>query len=225
MARTETTPERAARQIRDLIKDHQMQAGESLPAQRELAHELGLSRASLREALATLETLGMIRVQAGKGAFVADPGNRLSTRGDAAKQAARVYQFRLAIEPYVAGLAAQARNLDHITALANSIEDMHSALDKDDLIGAARSDTEFHRILLDASGNPLFHDAMRPAANSIHENQMLPFTNPAAIRAPLEEHTQILRHIRDRNPSGARDAMHFHVLSAATRAGIAFLRP
>ena len=52
-----------------------------------------------------------------------------------------------------------------------------------------------------------------------------PSANAAAIKAPLREHGQILRYVRDRNPSGARDAMHFHVLSAATRANIAFLRP
>ena len=46
-----------------------------------------------------------------------------------------------------------------------------------------------------------------------------------AIAAPLAEHEQVLRYVREHNPSGARDAMHFHVLSAATRAKIAFLRP
>ncbi|MFC4235068.1 FadR/GntR family transcriptional regulator [Thalassospira xianhensis] len=225
MSRIETTPERAARAIRNLIKSNDLGPGDSLPAQRELATTLGISRASLREALATLEAMGLIRVQAGKGAYVADPHDGLPRDDNQKRQAAQVYQFRLAIEPYVAGLAAQARTRDHLIALQHSIDDMQAAFETDDLITAANADTEFHEILLSASGNPLFAAAIFPTAQTIHENQMLPFANAAAIKAPLREHEQILRYVRDRNPSGARDAMHFHVLSAATRANIAFLRP
>jgi DNA-binding FadR family transcriptional regulator len=225
MPRALSAPEHAARRIRELIKTKNLQAGDSLPGQRDLARDLGISRASLREALATLEALGLVRIRAARGAFVADPATRQLPSGDHARHAAQVYQFRLAIEPYVAGLAAQSRSRDHLDALAASIADMADALTQDDLITASRADIEFHQILLGASGNPMFGEAMAPAADTIHENQMLPFANPAAISAPLREHEQILRYIRDRNPSGARDAMHFHVLSAATRAGIAFLRP
>ncbi|WP_417834508.1 FadR/GntR family transcriptional regulator [Thalassospira xiamenensis] len=225
MSRTETAPERAARAIRNLIKSNGLGPGDSLPAQRELATDLGISRASLREALATLEAMGLIRVLAGKGAYVADPHDGMPRDDNQKRQAAQVYQFRLAIEPYVAGLAAQARTRDHLIVLQRSIDDMQTAFEADDLITAANADTEFHEILLSASGNPLFAAAIFPAAQTIHENQMLPFANAAAIKAPLREHEQILRYVRDRNPSGARDAMHFHVLSAATRANIAFLRP
>ncbi|MFV1851864.1 MAG: FadR/GntR family transcriptional regulator [Thalassospira sp.] len=225
MIRSETTPERAARDIRNLIKNKGLKAGDSLPAQRSLALELGISRTSLREALATLEALGMVHIHAGKGVYIADRQTHTPRDQIKSRQAAQVYQFRLAIEPYVAGLAAQMRTKDHLSALQSSIDDMRAALDADDLIAAAMADTDFHEILLLASGNPMFADAMHPAAQTIHENQMLPFANASAIAAPLAEHEQVLRHIREHNPSGARDAMHFHVLSAATRAKIAFLRP
>lgn len=225
MKRSETAPERAVRDIRDLIKLRNLTAGDALPAQRSLAVELGISRTSLREALATLEALGLVHIHAGKGVFVADRQTHTPLDDNRKKQAAQVYQFRLAVEPYVAGLAAQMRNKEHLAALHNSINEMRDALDTDDLIAAASADTEFHEILLAASGNPMFADAMHPAAQIIHENQMLPFANAAAIAAPLSEHEQILLYIREHNPSGARDAMHFHVLSAATRARIAFLRP
>tara|TARA_R110002049_G_scaffold210604_2_gene381612 strand:+ start:21299 stop:21982 length:684 start_codon:yes stop_codon:yes gene_type:complete len=225
MKRSETAPERAARDIRNLIKRRELKAGEALPAQRSLAAELGISRTSLREALATLEALGMVHTHAGKGVFVADRKTHIPLDQHRNQQAAQVYQFRLAIEPYVAGLAAQMRTNEHLAALEVSISDMRNALDGDDLIAAATADTEFHEILLAASGNPMFADAMHPAAHIIHENQMLPFANATAIAAPLSEHEQVLRFVREHNPSGARDAMHFHVLSAATRAQIAFLRP
>jgi len=225
MARSETAPERAARDIRNLIKNNDLKAGDSLPAQRVLATELGISRTSLREALATLEALGMVHIHAGKGVYIADRHHQTPLDQDRNRQAGQVYQFRLAIEPYVAGLAAQMRSKDHLDALETSITDMRTALEQDDLIAAAMADTDFHEILLLASGNPMFAKAMHPAAQTIHENQMLPFANAKAIAAPLAEHEQVLRYVREHNPSGARDAMHFHVLSAATRANIAFLRP
>ncbi len=225
MTRSETAPERAARDIRNLIKNKGLGAGDSLPPQRSLANELGISRTSLREALATLEALGIVHIHAGKGVYITDRQIHTPMDQDRNRHAAQVYQFRLAIEPYVAGLAAQMRNAGHLEILANSINDMRAALEADDLIAAAMADTEFHEVLLLASGNPMFADAMHPAAQIIHENQMLPFANANAIAAPLSEHEQVLRYIRDHNPSGARDAMHFHVLSAATRAKIAFLRP
>ena len=225
MTRSETAPERAARDIRNLIKNKGLKAGDSLPAQRNLASELGISRTSLREALATLEALGLIHIHAGKGVFITDRQNLPPIGQDRNRQAGQVYQFRLAIEPYVAGLAAQMRSKDHLDALETSITDMRNALETDDLIAAATADTEFHEVLLLASGNPMFAKAMHPAAQIIHENQMLPFANGKAIAAPLAEHEQVLRYVREHNPSGARDAMHFHVLSAATRAKIAFLRP
>jgi GntR family transcriptional repressor for pyruvate dehydrogenase complex len=225
MKQTESAPERATREIRKLIKTRALQTGDSLPSQRILAQELHISRASLREALATLEALGLIRVQAGKGVFVTDPQDGTPRDARSTRHAAQVYQFRLAIEPYVAGLAAQARTNIHLSALQNSIEEMRQAFLADNLFQAAKADTEFHNILLNAADNPLFAKAMHPTAQSIHENQMLPFANAAAIQAPLQEHEQVLRFVRERNPSRARDAMHFHVLSAATRANIAFLRP
>ncbi len=225
ISRGETAPERAARSIRNLITSKGLKAGDALPAQRNLASELGISRTSLREALATLEALGLIHIHAGKGAYITDRQNLPPIGQDRNRQAGLVYQFRLAIEPYVAGLAAQMRTKDHLQALEASIAEMRSALEGDDLIAAATADTEFHEILLAASGNPMFAKAMHPAAQIVHENQMLPFANPKAIAAPLAEHEQILRHVREHNPSGARDAMHFHVLSAATRAKVTFLRP
>jgi GntR family transcriptional repressor for pyruvate dehydrogenase complex len=225
MKHNESAPERAARDIRNLIKTKIFQKGDSLPSQRILAHELNVSRASLREALATLEAFGLVRIQAGKGVFVTDPQDGTPRDAQSAHHAAQVYQFRLAIEPYVAGLAAQARTNTHLSALKNSIEEMRQALLEDNLFQAAKADTAFHNILLQAADNPLFLKAMHPTAQSIHENQMLPFANAAVLQAPLQEHEQVLRFVRDRNPSRARDAMHFHVLSAATRANIAFLRP
>ena len=72
-------PEYALQAIRRLIEDEGYRPGDALPSQRDLAERLGVSRASLREALSSLSALGLVSVQAGKGVFVQEP-----TRAEAA---------------------------------------------------------------------------------------------------------------------------------------------
>ncbi|GAB3450738.1 FadR/GntR family transcriptional regulator [Insolitispirillum peregrinum] len=225
---TSSIPDYAAKQIQTMIQSGEFPPGSALPAQRELAERLGVSRASLREALIALETLGMVRVQAGKGVFVLDGPEDPRAIPAAALHggtAGAAYQFRLAIEPFVAGLAAQYASAPQLAALAESVNQMRQALTAGDLVDAARTDFDFHQSLLVASGNPLFVEALRPASATLQESRMLPFANRARLFEPLLEHEAILDHIRRRNPSGAHDAMHRHVLGAARRAGVTFLRP
>lgn len=225
MSRGSTIPDQVAKQIQALIRTGEFAPGSALPAQRDLADRFGVSRASLREALASLETLGLVRVQAGKGVFV-EGGETDSPRPRQARDHdAAVYQFRLAIEPFVAGLAAQYAGSAQIAAIADSVARMRAALAEDDLVDAARMDFEFHQGLVTASGNPLFARAMLPAAEALQESSMLPYSNRAKVMEPLQEHEAILDCIRRHNPSAAQDAMHRHILSSARRAGITVLRP
>ncbi len=66
----QAVPEAALQAIRKLIKEQGFGPGDALPSQRELALQLGVSRASLREALSSLSALGVVSVQPGKGVFV-----------------------------------------------------------------------------------------------------------------------------------------------------------
>ena len=66
----QAVPEAALQAIRKLIKQHGFGPGDALPSQRDLAVQLGVSRASLREALSSLSALGVVSVQPGKGVFV-----------------------------------------------------------------------------------------------------------------------------------------------------------
>ncbi|WP_297007496.1 FadR/GntR family transcriptional regulator, partial [Thalassospira sp. UBA6510] len=69
-------PQTVARQIQDMIQNGELTPGDKIPSQREFAQKFGISRASLREALLTLETLGLIKTEAGRGTFVTDPESR-----------------------------------------------------------------------------------------------------------------------------------------------------
>ena len=66
-------PQSVAREIQTMIRSGVLKAGEKIPSQREFSQTLGVSRASLREALLTLETLGLLKTEMGRGTFVATP--------------------------------------------------------------------------------------------------------------------------------------------------------
>lgn len=103
-------PEVALQAIRKLITDEGFGPGDALPSQRDLALQLGVSRASLREALSSLSALGMISVQPGKGVFVQAPleapRSESAPGWPFAAQASPVdiFQLRYALEGFAAGL-------------------------------------------------------------------------------------------------------------------------
>ncbi len=68
-------PQSVAREIQSMIQNGSLKPGEKIPSQREFSQKFGISRASLREALLTLETLGLLKTEAGRGTFVS--GGRL----------------------------------------------------------------------------------------------------------------------------------------------------
>ena len=191
----DSVPEYVAERLQRMILAGELAPGEALPAQRTLAERLGVSRTSLREALTVLETLGLVRVRAGKGVFVSDPSaddTAPGPRGDRYTHAARVYQLRLAIEPFVSGLVAITAADAEIDRLAETVAEMRAALAEGDLVRAAQADGDFHQRLLVAAGNPLFPAAMRPAGPMLAETRRIPFANRESVRAPLDEHERIL---------------------------------
>ncbi len=108
LAATRAVPQYAVDAIRRLIETEGYAPGAALPAQRELAERLGVSRASLREALSTLSALGLVSVQPGRGVYVQEatgaPDGHWPFAGEVA--AAHVFQLRFALEGFAAGLAA-----------------------------------------------------------------------------------------------------------------------
>ena len=113
-------PAYALHAIRKLIDEGGYRAGDALPSQRELAERLGVSRASLREALSSLSALGVISVQPGKGVFVQGQEARRDVSGGFTWpfaeriSAADTFQLRFALEGFAAGLAALALTADDL---------------------------------------------------------------------------------------------------------------
>lgn len=224
-------PESALRAIRKLIAEQGYKPGESLPSQRDLAVLLGVSRASLREALSSLRALGVVSVQPGKGVFVqsiSEPEQRTSGFSwpyEAQVSPADTFQLRYALEGFAAGMAAVTLTADERDVLEDNVEAMRLELRAGDFEAAARLDFEFHRHILVASGNQAMLGIVTAGADIFLESQKMPFIRAVRVMETWQEHRKILRALARHASGPAQKAMQDHIRGAALRTGIVFVSP
>jgi GntR family transcriptional repressor for pyruvate dehydrogenase complex len=224
-------PEVALQAIRKLITEQGFGPGDALPSQRDLAVQLGVSRASLREALSSLSALGVISIQPGKGVFVQSPvdlpQSDASPSWPFAAQASPldIFQLRYALEGFAAGLAAVNLGSADLDALEENVAAMREHLRAGEFDAASRLDFEFHRRILLASGNQAMLSILTASADIFLESQKLPFIRTERAMETWQEHRKILRALARGSAGAAQKAMHEHVRNAALRTGIAFIAP
>ncbi|MBA1156856.1 FadR/GntR family transcriptional regulator [Microvirga mediterraneensis] len=207
--------------LQRLILKGGLKAGQRLPSQRELAEQLGVSRPSVREALTVLETMGLVTVRVGSGMFVAKPDARRPLwRYSDRCTPADVYEARLGLEGYAARLAAARVDEAAKERLRRCTDAMHEALRASDVISLAVSDTEFHDMIFEFSGNPVLAAMYRPVREMLVESQRLPMAQLERLSETVREHEAILEGIVGQNPDMAEAAMQSHIRSAAGRFGI-----
>ncbi|MCD0505177.1 FadR/GntR family transcriptional regulator [Bordetella petrii] len=217
-----------ADQIAGRIRAGDFPAGTRLPAERELADQLQVSRASIREALIALEIEGYVDVRVGTGVFVLTPP-RAEDRPAAvgiARQALPsestgigpfdLLDTRLLLEPECAALAAQKGSPAQIAA----IQAAHAGMSSTDVPGA--HDQAFHGAIASACGNAALAAAIArlwqlSAASPVYSRLEKHFVTPQVWQAARQEHDRILAAIVDRDPVRARHAMHDHLVGILAR--------
>jgi len=218
----------AAQSLQRQIHDGTYAKGAALPGQRELASQLGISRTALREAIFTLEALGMVRSYPGKGVYVTAGAARSEAElptGPLAAAPHAVFQFRAIVEPAAAALAAQHADAGQKARLHEIQEAMESALKSLDLVAASEADLAFHLAIADFTHNPMLAQAIRSLEEPIAYSLRLPFADPLGIWAPADEHRAVVAAINAQSPSAAHEAMTHHLIHAAARIGFAFDLP
>ena len=220
-----------AEQLRGLITGGEFDAGTRLPAERDLAKQLGVSRPSVREALIALEVEGWVEVRTGSGIYVQPPQQRnghggtraVNGNGDNADNAdwgpLQVMQARQLVEGEVAALAARNARKAHIAAMGGALEQM-----QDDAAAGVEpraGDEAFHNAIAQACGNEVLSDTVR-SYWSARQGPIFTrlgdyFENPASWSAAVVEHAAVLEAIRARDAQAARAAMHQHLKKATSR--------
>lgn len=218
----------AARALQRQIQDGQFARGAMLPGQRALAASLGISRSALREAVSTLEALGMLHIQPGKGVFVTDGAARLSADLPASPMfddPQVVFQFRAIVEPGAAALAAQRAQAGDLQRLADIQHAMETALYRPDLLAASEADLAFHLGIAEIAGNAMLASVIHSLEAPIAHSLRLPFADPDSEWMPAHEHRAVLDALIARDTAAANRAMRLHIASAAARVGLTLELP
>ena len=209
------------RQIELLILRGILRPGERLPAERELSDRLGVSRPSLRDAVATLQDQGLLVSQAGAGIYVADVlGSAFSpalTRLFATHdQAVFDYlSFRRDIEGLAAERAALMGSDVDLKVIQAIFDKMEAADAKRSPEEDARLDAQFHTAIIEASHNVVMLHMMRSMFELLREgvfyNRQVMFKQRTTRTALLDQHRAINAALQDRDPPGARAAIERHL--------------
>jgi DNA-binding FadR family transcriptional regulator len=217
-----------AEQLRGLIAEGEFATGTRLPAERDLAKQLGVSRPSVREALIALEVEGWVEVRTGSGIYVQAPQQR--QRGHAARNGngnghasewgpLQVMQARELVEAEVAALAARHARKAQVGAMASALQQMREEAAAG--IEPRAGDEAFHTAIAEACGNEVLSDTVRGYWSARHGPLFTRlgdyFENPASWSAALVEHAAVLDAIRARDAQAARDAMQQHLKKATNR--------
>jgi DNA-binding FadR family transcriptional regulator len=207
------------RQVFQLIANGTLAAGERLPAERELARSLGVSRSSVREGLRVLDQLGLVDVRRGAGVFVVKDTWKASSGLlwlpwliEHQEQVIELVRAREVIEPGIASLAALSlthRDKDDLTLIQ---DDLARALATEDFERAVALDGAFHTRIAEITKNKVLETLVRSMHAIIHRNIGGPyhFKHHIGDKA-LHEHSKILSAIIDRSPLRAATAMRTHL--------------
>ncbi|KVC57084.1 GntR family transcriptional regulator [Burkholderia stagnalis] len=222
-----TVTDAAIATIRDRIETGVYPVGSLLPAQRQLSEELEISRASLREALSTLEALGMLRIRAGKGVYVESAQATASHAWRFAEQSSPpdTYQMRYALEGFAARMAARVVTDDDIAWFEDNLAELHVALTENALDDASQLDFEFHMRIVNVAGNAAIESILRSSADIMKESQRMPFYRRELLFSTWHEHRAIVDALIARDPAAAGAAIEAHISNAAQRAGVFFPTP
>jgi DNA-binding FadR family transcriptional regulator len=210
-----------AGQLRTLIGSGEFPVGSRLPAERDLARQLGVSRPSVREALIAMEVEGWVEVRTGSGVYVLDRASR--NRGTQIAPTEwgplELIRARRVVEGEIAALAAVQAKRPQVQAMARAIASMKSDADRG--VMPLEGDRAFHTAIVEACGNVVLTETVQTFWDSrrgpLFERLGDYFETVESWRAAIDEHEAILSAIQSRDADAARTAMQAHMDKSHTR--------
>lgn len=192
-----------AERIRALIADGSLRSGDRLPAERQLAASLGVSRPALREGIKPLAAGGLLEIRRGSGVFVAEV------------DLDEVMEMRLALEPLAAGMAAERRSAAEARRLGELGAELQASLPDPDAF--ARVDAEVHSLVAASSGNRLLAAALRDLDQLTAVSRLRTAPRPAVRAATLRQVKVLIEAViaGDRNLAATTMKRHLNAIRSA----------
>ena len=223
------------RSVHDQVREHLQEeirsgryiTGESLPSERDLSAKLNVSRNSLRQALASLEAIGVVETRHGSGVYLREaPSDDAVVRVadvlfNSDRTLENVVEARLAIEPFIAGVAAQRHTAENLRELEESIEASHESAISD---GSARR-KGFHTCIAEMSDNPVLGGIVRSLLIGTRGAPRLAAADPVQQQVWHSDHEHIFEAVRDRDAKAAQRLMATHLTGVLRTALLLAVEP
>ena len=214
--------EKIAHMIQERIFTENLASGSRLPAERQLAEELGVSRSVVREAIRMLDGAGYVSIKKGPrgGIFVSqvyhkpisDSLKNLAAHGQITVD--HLFDVRLTVEPFMAQEAARHATSEDIGRMHELMADAGQCLD--DPAALKQRNIMFHILLAEASGNPVLVMFMKSIAEILNE-VAYKFLDLSCERAFFKSHTRILKVVANRRANEVMKLVREDILDVRKR--------
>jgi GntR family transcriptional repressor for pyruvate dehydrogenase complex len=210
--------ELVAEHIEDLIISGKLKAGDLLPPERGLQQAFGVGRPAVREALITLERLGLIEIGNGMPARVARPSvsallnnmmpsvRYLLSTEEGSRQLQAV---RLLVEVGLVRQAARQANDAFVAALRRAFE--KNCSQRADIAAFSASDVQFHYVIAEFAGEPAILSIHEVISRWLTKQREVALREPGMMDLAIDHHAKILAAIEARDPDAAETAMRTHL--------------
>lgn len=211
-----------AEQLETMIATQGLKAGDRLPAERQLAEQLDVSRPSLREAIQKLISKGLLISRAGGGTYIQDATQigqteqLVSLFRENPEYRFDVLEVRHVIEGNAAWYAALRATDEDKRQIKERFEAMIAQHGSDDPMDEAKADAAFHLSIVEASHNLVSLHIMRNLfellQNSISHNLDKLYTQPRVFEPLSQQHRELMEAVLASDPERARKAAEHHLV-------------
>ena len=207
-------------QIRALIDDGRLKQGDQLPTERELSETFRVSRATIREAIRTLESAKLVQSRQGDGTYVLASSEETLVQTLAAvlfNEKDTIYDIfyvRKIIEPHVAELAAENATPGEIKELATLIMEHEESIAEGKSV--MKYDSAFHGLLARMSKNPIMERLLSALVDLFEQTRGEYLQNDERAKKSFIGHHEVFTAIKSRDCTAARRAMSRHLEKVET---------
>jgi GntR family transcriptional repressor for pyruvate dehydrogenase complex len=203
-------------QVQDLLVSGRIRPGERLPSERELAELFQVGRTTVREAIRTLEALGLVRAQPGSGTYLVGapdaprPENAILALPYASwDRQHKLFEVRVAIEPTIATLAARRASSAQVERLGAVLQEQEARVASGEK--GVEQDTQFHHLLAEASGNEVFLDLLRNLMDVLKETRATFWSREDRPQRSVKQHRLIFQAVESHDAEAAERHMRDHI--------------
>jgi GntR family transcriptional regulator, transcriptional repressor for pyruvate dehydrogenase complex len=214
----------ATEAISSRILHGELAAGDRLPTERELVEQLGVSRTVLREALSSLEALGLLETRGTRGRWVAAGGSSERSRTlvgawlhQHAREILEVDEIRSVLEAHAIRAMSKWDAIDAAGEAGASLRAQTEALERGDAVAAAEGDAAFHRTLGSYTQNEALRTLMQGLIDASRKHAYAVYSLPETAAGSLDQHRLIVEALAASDVEKAAHLAQEHMLDVARR--------